>query len=94
MNIAEIKERMNKDSHEPCTHKGCMAHKSHPCEVCRRQNINGAMVDPDKKWLVAEVERLRGCINELGILIKTKDWAFEKIVKRCDALEKEKELLK
>ena len=32
---------------EPCGHPGCLAHTSHPCEVCGR--IGGRMDDTDKK---------------------------------------------
>ena len=32
---------------EPCGHPGCLAHISHPCEVCGR--IGGRMDEIDKK---------------------------------------------
>ncbi len=42
---------------EPCMHKGCLSHLSHPCEGCGR--INGKGVVYDKEWEIEyEIKRM------------------------------------
>ena len=31
-------------SGEPCTHKGCLSHITHPCEVCGRRGGEGKIL--------------------------------------------------
>lgn len=33
---------------EPCSHKGCLSHISHPCEGCGRVNGQGVIYYPDE----------------------------------------------
>jgi hypothetical protein len=35
---------------EPCSHKGCLNHVSHPCECCGR--FNGVSIELEKEGII------------------------------------------
>lgn len=37
------------DNGQPCKHKGCLSHVSHPCEGCGRISGNGIVYELEKK---------------------------------------------
>ena len=45
-------KRIKYDRFEPCEHKGCLNHLSHPCEGCGRVGGDGVIYeeDEDKTW--------------------------------------------
>jgi hypothetical protein len=46
--ITPEKIHLYKDG-EPCTHRGCAHHMTHPCEVCGRILARGEAYAPSKK---------------------------------------------
>jgi hypothetical protein len=50
---------------EPCEHKGCIAHTSHPCEVCGRINAKGEITINRFKYdnLINKYNRQKNKIN-------------------------------
>jgi predicted Fe-S protein YdhL (DUF1289 family) len=46
-------------SGEPCLHRGCMNHRTHPCEGCGRKRAEGYVLEKDQAYIVKSITRPR-----------------------------------
>lgn len=60
---------------EPCNHPGCMAHVSHPCEVCGR--LQAGLKEIDMKYVKipqSELDKLEEARQTLYVLLEQTEY--------------------